>query len=142
MFVKSVPPETLCWKRVLKCPRQVLCNKLHQRMLFFKSSNNVICQKQNLFLKAVDFLLVQFFMCIFKQLSCLICNQLSRRSYLSLKYKQNVPFARPALFTISDMVVFAKPLSVNNSYAVLKQCILLSFLIGFCLSHFHSPGIS
>lgn len=44
-------------------------------MLFFKSSNNVICQKQNLFLKAVDFLLVQFFMCIFKQLSCLICNQ-------------------------------------------------------------------
>ena len=56
-------------------------------MLFFKSSNNVICQKQNLFLKAVDFLLVQFFMCIFKQLSCLICNQLSRRSYLSLKYK-------------------------------------------------------
>ena len=44
-------------------------------MLFFKSSNNVICQKQNLFLKAVDFLLVQLFMCIFKQLSCLICNQ-------------------------------------------------------------------
>ena len=77
MFVKSLCLRKLCaGKRVFKnAPGQVFCNKLHQRMLFFKSSNNVICQKQNLFLKAVDFLLVQFFMCIFKQLSCLICNQ-------------------------------------------------------------------
>ena len=43
-------------------------------MLFFKSSNNVICQKQNLFLKAVDFLLVQFFMCTYYKLKleCLV----------------------------------------------------------------------